>query len=77
MDTIVIAATLAGGTWVIVGFMAFLFVGVVVGYYTATGSGITPRPYGKIYGGAPGAIGPSDVSGKDHREIVSYSRGTR
>ena len=41
------------------------------------GSGINPRPYNKIYGGAPGAFGPSDVSGKDHREHVSWSRGTR
>ncbi|HEX8051785.1 MAG TPA: hypothetical protein VF517_02260 [Thermoleophilaceae bacterium] len=76
MDTIHIAA-LAGGSWIMVGFMAFLFVGVVVGYYTQAGSGITARPYGKIYSGAPGAIGPSDVSGKDHREVVSWSRGTR
>ena len=76
MDTILIAA-LAGGSWIMVGFMAFLFVAIVLGYYTAAGSGITPRPYGKIYGGAPGAIGPSDVSGKDHREAVSWSRGTR
>jgi hypothetical protein len=76
MDTIVIAA-LAGGSWVMVGFMAFLFVGIVVGYYTQAGSGITARPYGKVYGGAPGAIGASDASGKDHREVVSWSRGTR
>ncbi|MDQ3936505.1 MAG: hypothetical protein M3340_17935 [Actinomycetota bacterium] len=75
METI--ALTLAGGSWVMLGFMAFLFVAVVVGYYTALGSGITPRPYGKIYGGAPGAFGPSDLSGKDHREHVSWSRGTR
>jgi hypothetical protein len=68
---------LAGGSWVMLAFMAFLFVGVVVGYYTQAGSGITTRPYGKIYGGAPGAFGPGDVSGKDHREHVSWSRGTR
>jgi hypothetical protein len=68
---------LASGSWVILGFMAFIVVGVVVGYYTQIGSGITARPYGKIYGGAPGAIGPSDSSGKDHREAVAWSRGTR
>ena len=68
---------LVGGSWVMLGFMAFLFVGVVVGYFTQTGSGITARPYGKIYGGAPGAFGPGDVSGKDHRETVPWSRGTR
>jgi len=48
-----------------------------VGYYTRKGSGIEPRPYGKIYGGAPGAFGPGSVSGKDDRERVDWSRGTR
>ena len=72
-----LAMTLAPGSWVIVGFCVFLFVGVVVGYYTERGSGITTRPYGKVYGGAPGAFGPGDVSGRDHRESVSWSRGTR
>ena len=74
MDTIALA--LAGGSWIMLGFMAFLFVAVVVGYYTS-GSGITPRPYGKIYGGAPGAFGPGNLSGKDDREAVAWSRGTR
>jgi hypothetical protein len=72
-----IAYTLAPGSWVIVGFCVFLFVGVVVGYYTERGSGITARAYGKVYGGAPGAIGPGDVSGRDHRESADWSRGTR
>lgn len=72
-----LAMTLAPGSWIIVGFCVFLFVGVVVGYYTERGSGITTRPYGKVYGGAPGAFGPGDVSGRDHRESVSWSRGTR
>jgi hypothetical protein len=69
--------TVANGSWVMVGFCAFLFVAVVVGYYTQRGSGITARPYGKVYGGAPGAIGPGDVSGRDPRERVDWSRGTR
>jgi hypothetical protein len=67
----------ARGSWIMVAFCAFLFVGVVIGYYTQKGSGITPRPYGKIYGGAPGAFGPGDVSGHDPRERVDWSRGTR
>lgn len=71
------AIAFANGSWVILAFMAFMFVGVVVGYYTQLGSGITARPYGNVYGGAPGAIGPSDASGKDHREAVAWSRGTR
>jgi hypothetical protein len=68
---------LAGGSWILLGVMGLMFVGVVIGYYTQVGSGITARPYGKIYGGAPGAFGPGDVSGKDHREAVAWSRGTR
>jgi hypothetical protein len=65
------------GSIVMLAFMAISFVGIVIGYYTAAGSGITPRPYGNRYGGAPGAWGPSDVSGKDHREYGDWSRGTR
>jgi hypothetical protein len=72
-----LAFALAGGAWIFLGFLIFAFVGVVVGYYTEKGSGITPRPYGKIYGGAPGAFGPGDVSGHDPRERVDWSRGTR
>ena len=68
---------LARGSWVMVAFSAFLFVAVVVGYYTERGSGITARPYGKVYGGAPGAFGPGEVSGRDTRERVDWSRGTR
>jgi len=62
---------------VMLAFMGIGFVGIVIGYFTAGGSGITPRPYGNRYGGAPGAWGPSDVSGKDHRERTNWSRGTR
>jgi hypothetical protein len=72
-----IAMALAGGSWILLGVIALAFVGIVYGWFTASGSGINPRPYNKMYGGAPGAFGPSDVSGKDHREHVSWSRGTR
>ena len=65
------------GSIVMLAFMAIAVVGIVIGYYTAAGSGITPRPYYNRYGGAPGAWGPSDVSGKDHRESSNWSRGTR
>ena len=58
-------------------FMAIAFIGIVIGYYTQGGSGITARPYRNVYGGAPGAWGPSDPSGKDHREHTDWSRGTR
>jgi hypothetical protein len=53
-------------------------VGVVVALYTRFGSGINERPYGKIYGGAPGARGPSDLSGHDPlASETDYSRGAR
>jgi hypothetical protein len=60
-------------------FLAFLiigFAGIVIGYFTRAGSGITPRPYGKVYGGAPGAKGRGEISGKDPKERYS-SRGLR
>jgi hypothetical protein len=59
-------------------FMVLMFVGVVYGYFTARGSGIAERPYGKIYGGAPGAYGPGSASGRDDRErLANWTRGTR
>jgi hypothetical protein len=71
------AMVLAGGSWIMVGFCVFAFLAVAYGYYTQRGSGITTRPYGKIYGGAPGAFGPGEVSGHDSREQADWSRGTR
>jgi hypothetical protein len=55
------------------------FLGIAFGYFTRTGSGINPRPYGKIYGGAPAANVPGEVSGHDPqvRPVREWSRGTR
>jgi hypothetical protein len=72
-----LAMVLAGGSWIFLGVVVATFFAVAYGYFTVTGSGITPRPYGKIYGGAPGAFGPGNVSGHDDREQVPWSRGTR
>jgi hypothetical protein len=63
-------------------FLAFLVIGffaVVWGYFTATGSGIMPRPYGKVYSGSPGARTKGEVSGRDPqvRPVREWSRGTR
>ena len=56
----------------------FLFVAVVIGYYTVKGSGIAETPYNKVYGGAPGARGPASASGKDELATTrDWSRGTR
>jgi len=55
-----------------------MLVGVIYGYYTVSGSGIAEHPYGKIYGGAPGAFGPGSASGHDDRvSMRNWSRGTR
>jgi hypothetical protein len=71
-------AALAGGSWIMLIFMVVLLAGVVFGYFTTRGSGISEHPYGKVYGGAPGAIGPGSASGRDPRaRIGDWSRGTR
>ena len=62
---------------VFIAFLAISFAGIVIGYYTSAGSGITPRPYGNQYGGARGAWGPGDASGKDRFASTDWSRGTR
>ena len=68
---------LADGAWIFLAFLIIAFVGVVVGYFTTAG-GINTRPYGKIYSGAPGAKGRSEVSGRDPRvRMNDWSRGTR
>jgi hypothetical protein len=59
-------------------FCVIMFVGVVYGYYTVSGSGIAEHPHRKAYSDAPGAFGPASASGRD--ELVSmrnWSRGTR
>jgi hypothetical protein len=72
-----ITSIFADGSLIFLAVLVIAFFGVVFGYFTRTGSGINPRPYGKIYGGAPGAFGPGNVSGHDDRERVPWSRGTR
>jgi hypothetical protein len=62
----------------IVIFSIVMLVGVICGYYTVSGSGIAEHPYGKIYGGAPGAFGPGSASGHDERVSTrNWSRGAR
>jgi hypothetical protein len=68
---------LADGSFIMLGFCVLMFIAVVFGYYTERGSGITARPYNKIYGGAPGAYGPGSASGHDDREHTDWSYGTR
>src|SRR3954462_8376080 len=68
---------LADGAWIFLAFLIIAFVGVVIGYFTTAG-GINTRPYGKIYSGAPGAKGRSEVSGRAPRvRLSAWSRGTK
>jgi hypothetical protein len=67
------------GSFIFLAFLVIGFFAVVWGYFTVTGSGINPRPYGKLYSGAPGANTPGEVSGHDPqmRPVREWSRGTR
>ena len=69
---------MAAGSEIILIVIGLLFVGVVYGYYTVKGSGISETPYGKIYQGAPGAVGAASASGRDERVTMrDWSRGAR
>jgi hypothetical protein len=59
-------------------FSVVMFIGVVYGYFTVSGSGIAERPYRRVYGNSRGAWGPGSASGRDDRvNINNWSRGTR
>jgi hypothetical protein len=65
------------GTWVIVLVAFLILAGVVYGFYTRGGSGIEQRPI-DAERGAPGAKGPSEVSGRDEGEGSPFdTHGTR
>lgn len=72
------AMALAGGSWVFLGFMIVMFFGVVVGFYTVKGSGISETPYERSGSAAPAAKGPGSTSSRYERErLHNWSRGTR
>ncbi len=66
---------LAPGSWALLGFIVFLLVAIVLGYYTRSGSAINQHPYHDREGDAPGAEIPSTIG----RDVArrDYSRGTR
>jgi hypothetical protein len=69
---------LTGGNLYLGIFMVLMFVGVVYGYFTVRGSGISETPYGKIYSGAPAAGRKASASGRDERVVMrEWSRGAR
>ena len=67
------------GSFIFLAFLVIGFFSIVWGYFTATGSGINPRPYGKLYSGSPGARTRGEVSGRDPQmaPVKQWSRGCR
>ena len=70
---------MADGSWIFLAFIIIFFFAIAYGYFSRTGSGINPRPYGKLYSGSPGANCPGEVSGHDPRlaSVRDWSRGCR
>lgn len=67
------------GSFIFLAFLVIGFLAIVWGYFTATGSGIMPRPYGKLHSGAPASRTRGEVSGRDpqSRPVRDWSRGCR
>ena len=62
---------------VLIAILLVILVGVVYGYFTRYGSGIDEHPSDGL-DGAPGAKGPSEVSGKDEGDGSTLdTHGTR
>jgi hypothetical protein len=73
-----IVLALAGGSGIFAAFLIVFFFALVYTLCTVAGSAISQRPYSKRYGGAPGAIGRSSVTGHDELVTVrNWTRGTR
>ena len=69
---------LADGSFIFLAFLIVAFFGVVLGYFTEKGSGITVRAYAKNYSDAPASRHVGDASGHDAAvRIADWSRGTR
>ena len=67
------------GSLIILAVLIMGFFALVWSYFTVTGSGINPRPYNKLYSGAPGSRTRGEVSGRDPQTIPvrQWSRGCR
>jgi len=73
-----IVLALAAGSGIFAAILIVFFFAVVYSLCTVAGSAISERPYAKRYGGAPGAIGQSSVTGRDELVTVrNWSRGAR
>ena len=71
---------MAGGSIIFLSFIIIFFFAIAVRVlHRASAAGSTRAPYGKLYGGAPGADVPGEVSGHDPRlsQVRDWSRGCR
>jgi hypothetical protein len=70
------AYTVLSGSWIFLGVLFALLVGVIYGSYTRRGSGIDHHPYSRRYADAPGARSKPRISGREGIGTLS-TRGTR
>jgi hypothetical protein len=68
---------LAGGAIIFLLFVVAFTIAVAYSLYGRRGNAITHQPYGKIYGGAPGATHPGGRPRGREREVVAWTHGTR
>jgi hypothetical protein len=72
--TIPFAVTLAGGTWLLVGFMVLAFLVVAFTSYTRAGSAINQHPYGDVDHNS-GPETPSELAHDTTQDIRNWQRG--
>jgi hypothetical protein len=71
-----VALTLSGGVWIVMGVFAFGLVAVIFSYFTDRGTEIRFHPWGDSRGDAPGSLGVGNV-GKDRTvDVRTWTRGT-
>jgi hypothetical protein len=70
---VVTPLALAAGIWIFLAVVLVLLVGVVIGFYTVGGSGISQTPYRRDTGPPES---PSDVAHDEAQDISNLTRGT-
>jgi uncharacterized iron-regulated membrane protein len=70
-----VAATLAGGSWIFLTVVVVLFFAVVFGYYTRRGSAINLRPWHERGSSAEGQ--PPSLTHDESQDVRNWTRGTQ